>query len=759
MVDPTTSTPLAGSDPEKPAEDSTEPEPYVPNERELKLVGEIDHKFREWRQERAAHEPQWFINSAMFSGNHDVFWSAADNRLSAIPAHPNRVRRKINRIFAKVRARRAKFLKNRPTWIIIPATSDIHDKLDARATGKVLDFIWRKSRLEIKYRDALAWTDTTGRGYWWFYWNPDVMGRVQSVDPATGEKKIEEAMLGDVCIEVDSPFSLVVGDPSLPSLQYQEEIIRAKERTLEYVRGRYTDRGQYVAAENDGETFAYENRIASLSPSNGLNISASSTRNRDSSGGSQQKVTVKEYFRRPTAGLPKGKYCVIANGVLLKEQDFLPYEFHDMENPFPCVEFIDVLTAGRYWSTTVLEQMIDLQKEYNAIRSMVSTQIKLMGYPKLLVAKQHQIPEAAWTPDAGEVIEYNARPGISDPKPWFPPNIAADAWRCIDLIKNEFDDISQIFPASEGSNNGAQSGFQTNLLQEAADQIHTPDIRQQELAIEEAAFKIRRIIRQGYDIPRLITVASGSYEPEVFEFSKEDIDENADIIVQAGSSLPMLKGAKIQAALELYAKGIMGDPMDPAVRKRVLNLIDIGGMDDIYDYNRIDDDMINIENAEAEDGMPLAPPRFFENHNAHWKGHVDRLKSPAVLNWDPTHRIELLKHAILHAKYVNQAAAYQMSIEAGLEGLIEPPPPVALPGMPGMGGPQAGGPPQGGLPGPPTPGTPGGGAGGPQQQKATVTPQQPVKPASPGGAGTVGVAGPQASFNPSFGLGVKKSSN
>jgi hypothetical protein len=120
--------------------------------------------------------------------------------------------------------------------------------------------------------------------------------------------------------------------------------------------------------------------------------------------------------------------------------------------------------------------------------------------------------------------------------------------------------------------------------------------------------------------------------------------------------------------------------------------------------------MINIENAEAEDGQPIAEPRFYENHQIHWQGHVDRLKSPAVMHWPSPARMALLSHSILHAKYINHAAAYQMSVEAGLEGLIPPPPPMLLPtsGQSPPGGPPPGGPPSGPPPpaGPP-PGPPG----------------------------------------------------
>lgn len=706
-----TELPVAASESTSADRNESDAATYSPSEKDKALVAEVERKFSAWRRDRHDQEPQWFVNAAFFRGNHSVQWSAVDNRLMTVPVlHPARSRKQVNRIFAKVRARRAKFLKNRPTWVIVPATSDLKDRLDARATGKVLDFLWRKLHLEAKYRRALEWSETCSKGFWWFSWDGEALGRVSQADPLTGKKSISEAVVGEVVIEVGSPFELFVGDPGASSLSEQDEIIRARVRPLSYIKSRFPGVGDSVGAEPSGDAFQYENRIANLNPSAGMFGSPQSSTTDRQSDGEPSTAVVKEYFQRASGDFPKGRYRVVANGVLLKAMDELPFGFHDMENPFPCVEFSDVSSAGQYWGTTVVEQLIELQREYNGVRSMVSTQIKLMGHPKVFVAKQHQIPEGAWTPDAGEIIEYNARPNVPPPFVWVPPNIAADAWHVIELLRSEFDDITQIFPSSEGKTGSSQSGFQTNLLQEAADGVHAPDIRAHELAIEESAYKTRRIVKQGYTIPRLVTVTSSSYDPEVFEFSSEEVDEYADIVVQAGSALPMLKTAKIQAVLDLYAKGVLGDPMDPMVRKRVLGVLDLGGMDDIYEASRVDEDMINVENSECEDGnLPVASPRFYEDHQAHWAGHIARLKSPAVMNWPPDNRMALLAHAIEHAMYINHAAAYQMAVEAGLPGLIPPPAPVAPMGMPGApsSGPQAGIPAPGGLPGQQAPAQPG----------------------------------------------------
>jgi hypothetical protein len=40
--------------------------------------------------------------------------------------------------------------------------------------------------------------------------------------------------------------------------------------------------------------------------------------------------------------------------------------------PLPVVEFIDTMTAGQFWPTTMVEQLIGIQREYNDLRNKIS---------------------------------------------------------------------------------------------------------------------------------------------------------------------------------------------------------------------------------------------------------------------------------------------------------------------------------------------------------------------------------------------------
>lgn len=671
---------------------------YAPTPDEQKLIRTIEGKYDRWKQDRRPHEIQWFVTSAFISGQQNVEYDRITQQINVPDAPSHRQRLVINRILPKYRSRLAKFLKGRPQPIIVPASTDPEDARNAKATQKVLDYLWRKLQLETRYKDALEWAAVCGKGFWWYHWDPTAKGRVL-MDTELG-KEVKTGIVGEPEIEVGSAFEVLVPDLGISRICDQPEIMRIKVREVEDLKGRYPDVADFIKADaSRADVFQYERQIASLTPKGNFLSTSMSRKDEDPS-----QVIVKEWFQKPTPKFPEGRYACVANGILLK-QGPLPYGFSDCANPYPVTEFIDTQMAGRFYPTTVMEQLIGPQKEYNLIRSKVAEQIRMQSHPKILVAKQLQLPDDAWNSEAGEVIEYIALPGIPEPKPWFPPNIAADAWRSLELIQSEFDAITQIYPSAEGNAGGAESGFQTNLLQEAADAAHIPDIRSHELSVEEAAFKLRRIIAKGYDVPRLITIVGRNYEPDVIEFSNTQIDENAEVIVQIGSGLPQMKASKIQSMMELWDRGMLGNPQDPEARRKVLSSLDLGELESMQEQSRRDEDLAKLENLTFSQGGQVEPPQFFHNHNIHYATHTDQLKSVEAQKWSPEIKQALVIHIIQHMKYINPNSAWNLAVELGLanpmtgEGIIPQPTPPPMGMMP----PGPGSPPQSGPSEPPSP--------------------------------------------------------
>lgn len=708
--------------------------PYSPDPESEALIADTSRKRQLWRSERQNHEQQWFISSAFDRGQHYIEWNDKFQRLMVPPAPPHRIRIKDNRIQAKNRARFAKFTKNRPKPIVVPATNEYDDYLNARATQKTIDYLWRKLRLEQKYRQALLWARNCSKGFWWYHWNPTAQGRVLINDPVTGQKAYQSAELGDIEIEVGSPFELLVADPGCATIADQPEIMRIKLRELADMQARYPEFADYFEPDSgDQELFRFERQIATLNP---LGIGSPAGVRKDAEQDKRRRfVLVTEHFIRPCGRYPKGHYRVLVGKVLVKAEDELPYGFWDLPNPYPVTEFADQACVGQFWPSTLTEQMIDLQKEFNLLLSKVAEHIRVGTFPKIFVPKQAQLAPSAWTTEAGELIEYVAQPNIPPPTPYVPPPVTGDLWNMLNFLSQEFDVITQIWPAAEGQAGGATSGFQTNLLQEAAESVHEPDIRNFELSIEESAYKLRRMMKLGYTVPRIIATVGPNYEPEVYEFSAEQIDEFADIIVEAGSGLPTLKAQRQETVMNLFNSGILGDVADPEVRRRALSLLELGSVDEGFDLAKQDENQARWETKTISDsqpqppqpqvdpmtGMPMMdpmtgqpvlqfdpviePPHFWENHLVHYNVHTAWLKSPEGRNANPLQRRAMIAHVVLHARFVNPQSALQIAMEEGitehipmLQALVMPA--TAGPAPAGPETPQPSGPPQEAAPPP-----------------------------------------------------------
>lgn len=666
-------------------------------------AAEVNDKFDKWRELRRPYEISWFLTTAFVRGLHNIFWHHTLQTIRLKDEPEYRHKSVINHMLPKYKARQAKFLKNRFDPIVIPASSDREDKMNAEATQLALRYALRKEGLELKYREALNWANTCSKGFWWLSWDETKLARIK--DPATGQ--VQDGIAGDVTLEVGSPFEILVPDIGIAHIGDQPEIMRVRSRSKEEVLLRYPKLKELldkkVGEGNNVELFHYQRQIASMS-------------DRGQSGEEKRvdpTFVVKEWFCRPNGTYPNGAYAVIVEDQVVRFNEALPYDFYlDQANPYPVVEFPDMELAGQFWPATLMEQLIPMQKEYNLLRSKGIEQIKLAAHPKLIVSQFCQFPEDGWTDQPGEVIRIMTPPGVPEPKVIAPGNIAPDVWNMLRTLKEEFDLVSNIYPAAQGAAGQASSGFQTNLLQEAADSVHAPDIRLHELAMEEACRKIRKLMVLGYSEPRLLSITSRNSLPDVREFSSENIDEHAEIIIWTGSALSNSPAVRTQQVLELWSSGLLGSGQNPEERRKALGLVNLNGIGELQEEERRDEESAMLENEDFKNNLPVVKPLPFENHQIHWAKHTDLIKSPEWRIFTEEQKQAAIEHLIWTAKWINPAQAVELAKEFGRQDLmmeVAPPPPPPPPpgGTPPPPGPQ-------GAPGPPMP---------PQQPPPQTNPQ------------------------------------
>lgn len=633
------------------------------------LVAEVDTKYGQWRSDRRPYESSWFYSAAMIRGLQNTKWNPVLNILESRKTPSHRSRDTINIILPKVKAKLSKFLKNRALPIVQAASTDHEDILNAQATTKVLEYLWEKLQLEEKYEEALLWAFQTGKSFWWFYWDESRVAQVKKPENILGQAPVVDIPLGDVGVEVGTAFELLVSDPGKTRLAQQPEIMRVKVRLAADVEKQFQlPQGSLKAELKESDLFQYQRQISQLGAKAITGMSAERGVQQDEQ---NKYVVVKEIFTAPNANFPEGRYAVVAGGKTLKPNGPLPHGLASHTNPYPVVEFVDTLTAGQFWPTTMVEQLIGIQSQYNRVRNTVDENLKLHINPKVFIPKQANVAKNVWGSEAGEKIFINWQPGMPPPSQWVmqPPNVAADAWRMFDILRDEMDRVTNLYPAAVGAE-GATSGFDTNLLQEAADSVHAPDIRRNELSLRDAAYKIRRLAKLGYDVPRLISIVGRDKSPDVFEFSQEQIDEHANIVIDTGSALPNQKHARIDAILKLDERQVFGPVGDPGRNRKMMRMLSLGSQDEEANSAARDDEQSRLENLGFTRQEQVEDPMPWEDHDIHYEVHTDLLKSPQLKGWSPEQRQALVRHTILHVKWKNPQNALQLAAVFGMADVV-----------------------------------------------------------------------------------------
>jgi hypothetical protein len=667
---------------------------------EAKLIAEAERFYTQKLQDRRPFDMQWYLNAAALRGHYDAKWNPATNRLDLREQPSYRKRFRINRIRVKYQAMLSKFVNTQPRPIVIASSTDPEDVYNARATERALLYIHRKLDLESKFEAAAGWGLITGKSFIWVRWDTNETARIVQQN-AFGDSLPQEATVGEVAVDVGTAFEVLVDDDGIEKIGDQPRIMRVKAERLRDFEGRHPRfKGKLVADANQSDLFQFQRQIADLGARAlaGLTPFDASTSNSSKQGdGDDGYILRKEMFEAPCPTYPKGRYWLVAGRQLIEYREQLPYGFDAVSaNPYPVEEFSVSWSPGQFWPSTMVEQLIQIQDEYNDLRSKIGEKLELSMFPKLLTPKQARVNKNSYSKEPNEKIEYHYIPGMPPPSWQDPGRIDADAWRVLDMIRQEFDEVTNIYPASLGGAGQATSGFQTNLLQEAADQVHGPDKRRVERAMQGVYLKIRHLMKLGYDIPRLVAAVGRGSIPEVLEFSESNIDPYADIAVQIGSGLSDFKPTRIQQILELHGAGMFGPAGDPNVNRRVLNALDLGGIEQDLDVQRRDEEEARLENIQASKGQDIRPPMPWQNHEMHANVHIDQLKSPEFLSWPEPAKIGLVRHTVQTMVRLNPQLAMeiaqvfaQQDLIAQIAPLLMPPPMAGPPGAAPPGAPSA----------------------------------------------------------------------
>jgi hypothetical protein len=540
-------------------------------DQEAKIVSWTDNKYQNMKNARSMIERQWYMNLAFFYGKQNVVQQriAGNNvRLVTPPAPPWRSRPVINKTRKIIRTELAKVTSQQPSASVVPASSEDKDMFAAQAGEQIWDSIYRTKQLRKTLRRTMWWTLICGTGYMKVYWDS------AGYDELTG-------MPGTICYEQETPFHVFVPDLREPDIENQAYVIHVSTRTVDWVKMRYekslsgrnVDFAENVRQSNDILDDAFLNLVGTNHMENNC-------------------VMVYEVWIKPgrSPQFPHGAMFTVVNDAVVQYHDGYPYQ----HNQYPFVKF-EHIESGKFYGTSVIEDIISLQKEYNRTRGQIIEAKNRMAKPQWLAAKG-SIVTSRMSTEPGQVIEY--KQGFNPPVQANLTPLPSYVLQELDRIQMDMDDISGQHEVSRGQvPPGVTAATAISYLQEQDDTVLSGTVQSIEYGMENVAKQTLSHVSQFWDVQRTVKVTGtdGSWDAVMFKGS--DLHGNTDIRMEAGSALPTSKAAKQAWIMDMMKMNFI--PPEEGLR-----IMEIGGVEKLYESIQIDQRQAQRENLKMQNAAP-----------------------------------------------------------------------------------------------------------------------------------------------------------
>lgn len=605
------------------------------------------------RSIRQRYEPQWYLNLAFYLGDQWVFWNRGRIDKPVVPKH--RILLVENRIMPVVLTRLARKTKQRPVWTCVPNSPSDVDIDGAELAQNVIESKWREYFMEDKLFTALGWADICSAGFWKTTWDStigdkltvvidengepvqDQMGRLMRADQVPPQllqgKQTKTIFQGDVVVETRSPFELLP-DPMAESLEECEWIIEEVIQSEDWVKSHY---GVDLTGDTEVSAGPADSRYF---PSWQMGASTS-----------YKGVKIRELWVKSCPSYENGKHVVWAKDKILLDED----------NSYKCLPYImfkGVPVPGRFWPSSVVEQLREPQIELNKIKSQIRENAQRIGSPALL---KDRFSNTKYTGVPGEEISYDATSPNSVPRYLEPPNMPPYVIQEIDRIEDAIQELSgqhEVTGASVPA--GVTAASAINLLQEADDTRLGPTISEMETQLGYAGRQVLELVAQYYAEERMLKMVSPDSNYDFVSFKGEMLHGNTAVEVQAGSAFPQSKAAK-QAAIQQYLTMFLqnGQQIPDRTMRRLVRDYQAGALEAFVEDVSHDTSQVNREHRLMYQGQPL-PINSFDNDDFHLAEHSDTMKSNRFFRLDPRMQAIWYAHVQLHQQRVDAKMQQQL---------------------------------------------------------------------------------------------------
>ena len=585
--------------------------PVIQQDAELQaLADEIQKEYERRREERREIELGWRLNQNFLMGNQycDVLMETGE--LIEDPEGAEWENRSVyNMIAPIVETRLAKLGRVQPGLTVRPLTEDAADISNARLATRILKGAYAAQEMPYKQQMAAQWAEICGSVFYKPVWNPRG-GRLLGF---MGGEAVYE---GDLDTAVIPAYEIFPDCCFREGVENQESIIHAKVYGVKEVETRWG-----VQAEGREMDVFGQDAVQLLG--GGYHPQFAGAGN----GKMDDAALVIEYYERPGAQFPEGRHIIVAGGYVV-HAGVLPYvNGENGKRGYPLVQQFCLTAPGRFFGCSVVERLIPLQRDYNAINNRINEYAARMTAGNLVTEQGSLVNEDLLDSGIapGTVIEYRA--GATPPGWMSVHEIPASLLARLNDMRKQFIDISGVSEMARASTtSGAiSSGVALEILREQDDTRLSLTAEYIRAAVKAVGQQWLRLMRQ-YAVGTRLTRAAGEdmAEMAVLVWRREDLTCD-DVAVDTDNELNSTPAQRRQLALELMRAGLFHDPetgqLTRESRAHLMDIFRMGHWEQLTGVDELHRNRAQLEQAELMKGL-IPRIEALDDHGLHLAEHT-----------------------------------------------------------------------------------------------------------------------------------------
>jgi hypothetical protein len=573
----------------------------------IKVADFVRGQFETAQRARQEMETEWALSVAFFEGRQWFRINSNARNLVRLQNHKEPTRYVVvNKIRPLIDGVVGKLTQGSPDASAIPLSENEQDRAAADEANYIIKHYARKFGRETQLKERVRWACVCGTSYLKIYWDSNKSQVVPQYE-VSGKEVIghKEFEVGDVVEQILPAFDVYL-DPTAKQDEDVRWLIHAMVKPLSWFVNSYGEIGKRVKADAlTGHNASYVDNYLDGASGTGFGYTNPTPARQTSYDARKHAATVYEYWEKPSALYPKGRYIVSTNSQLLYA-GIWPYEKRDS---FPFIPLRWQPRAGTPYGYALGFDLTQLQLMYNRLWSKLLEQFEGQK-DYLMIERLSKIGADAFDNKSDTIDDANRiyrkiyyDRGSHPPQIMRAPGVGSDIFPILQFIEKDMADIAGLHDVSQGMAQAGTPAEAVRLLQKADNTQHSY-VRAD---IEISNYKIKEwevsLVQQFAIVPFVGNMQDEAMPQDqikqgVMRFDAIRNGGQFRIVYVPGSAMDDGPEARLQKYATLRQMGVFGDPADPDTNKLFIELVNMPEASKILEH--LDNQQEKIKQAQVQ---------------------------------------------------------------------------------------------------------------------------------------------------------------